>query len=521
MTTKKILTAVGSAALIASCGLLVAHELLNSLQYPDSSTISERRSLSLLESGEAASSFVFDANSVKGKSYVDAEGLQADGTYLLLHDEFHRGPNEFCQPMVEAQDRIQRIHYHFDQCRLFDDMFGNRVAFLYGIKMVAYAMHKPFTFTCGMAEGESPLGAAYFMKLNAFGHLPGPAPHRNGESFTAEEVCQDIGKGRFCSWNHRDLDVASDAMIADWKYLASPDVVSINDYDDAVIHLRLGDGLYSTVGGNEGKGVFPHGTYINLLKQAEKEKGVIKTIGVVTAPFKGKQLRAFDRGTTSVSEMVAMDLIHALQESFPSATVRLLNSPDSSIIESLARLVHASKVAVCGCSTFCPFAVLAADGIGYMYNPAGAQNSWVRNAAQWHPNFRLFDAPMLNGLVINNNKNGYQMPDSRLLRWLREQDPDVGNIDIYEAPIFRTKDPRTAKKVKTPRVVKKVKPSNSVNIDRLQQDGTYFISYDDTHQVPNKSCMPMVELKDSITRIHYHFSQCNLFGKQLPRASEY
>ena len=321
---------------------------------------------------------------------------------------------------------------------LADDMFGNRLAVIYGMKMLAYAMRKPFTFTCGMAEGESPLGAAYFMELNS--NIPGPVPNTDGREYSVDEICGDVCNGRICDWSHGNLDVAADAMIADWKQLASPEITSITDYDDAVIHLRLGDGLYSTVGGNEGKGVFPHATYINLLKQAEDEKGAISTISIVTAPFKGAKLRPFDKGFTSLSEMIALDLIRALQEAFPDARVRLLNSPDSTIIESLARLVHARKAAICGCSTFCPYALLATEGIGFMYKPVGAQNDWVRHAAERYPNFRLFETPMLNGLMIANEKTKWSLPEAHVFGWLRKQDIAVGNVDIHSAPIFRYVD---------------------------------------------------------------------------------
>lgn len=123
-------------------------------------------------------------------------------------------------------------------------------------------MHVPFTFTCGMEEGESPIGAAYLMQLNSL--VPGPVPHRDGVEYTPEEVCQRFCGGRYCSWYFDSLDLASDAMIADWKYLSSPQVVSVPDHDDAVIHLRLGDGLYSTVGGNEGKCIPPIRYYLLL-----------------------------------------------------------------------------------------------------------------------------------------------------------------------------------------------------------------------------------------------------------------
>lgn len=318
-----------------------------------------------------------------------------------------------------------------------DNQFGNRLATIYGMKMISYAMDKPFTFTCGIAEGENPIGDSFLMQLNSFADAPGPKPHRDGQVYSAEEICQKFCGGRFCSWYCDSLDMASDAMVADWKYLSSPNVVALSDHDDAVIHLRLGDGLYSTFGVNEGKGIFPHSTYINLLRQAIKEKGHLSSIGIVTAPFKGSMLRSFDRESTSMSEMIAVDLIKALEAEFPEAQIRLHNSPDSTIIESLARVAHARKVAVCGCSTFCPYALLARENLSFMYNPVGTQNNWVRNAAKWHPEFRLFDTPMLNGLIINNNKNGYVMPKKWVARWLREQDFSVGNIDITKGPIYR------------------------------------------------------------------------------------
>ena len=63
----------------------------------------------------------FDMKTVEGKSFEDVDGLQEDGTYLLLHDDFHRGPTEACMPMVEEQDRIKRVHYHFSYCGTFGE----------------------------------------------------------------------------------------------------------------------------------------------------------------------------------------------------------------------------------------------------------------------------------------------------------------------------------------------------------------------------------------------------------------
>eukprot|EP00804_Cyclotella_cryptica_P026583 CCRYP_014014-RA/>CCRYP_014014-RA protein AED:0.09 eAED:0.09 QI:0/-1/0/1/-1/1/1/0/485 len=384
-----------------------------------------------------AGSFAFDPKTINDQPFEDVSPFLEDGTYLLFTDLRSRGPSGGCSALLKQQDRIKRIHYHFASCWMFDDMFGNRLAVFYGMKLLANAMRKPFSFTCELGEGEIPKGAAYLMDLNAQSDSLGPVPRRtNGEEYTAEEVCR-LCSNHFCTWYDSNLDVASDIMISDWKQLTRPGLVPIPDHDDAVIHLRLGDGLYSTHGGNEGKGIFPHATYYNLLKQAQEEKGTIASIGIVTSPFKGSNVRPFDRGSTSISETIALDLMKSLQSAFPKATIRIHNSPEATIIESQARIVHARKVAICGCSTFCPYALLATEGIGFMYNPVGAQNIWVRNAAERYRNFRLFEAPLLNGLMIANKKSGWTLHRAHVMGWVRKQNPNVGNVDIFEEPMFR------------------------------------------------------------------------------------
>ena len=67
------------------------------------------------------SSSNFDPKSVAGKSYKDAEGVQNDGTYLILYDEFYEGPGNSCIPLVRAKDKIKRVHYHFSHCQLFGE----------------------------------------------------------------------------------------------------------------------------------------------------------------------------------------------------------------------------------------------------------------------------------------------------------------------------------------------------------------------------------------------------------------
>ena len=306
---------------------------------------------------------------------------------------------------------------------------------MYGMKMMADSMHVPFRFTCGMEDSKAN-GAAYLMALNDLEGVSHP-PIQDGVELSPEEVCREICGWIFCSWFHEKLDLAADSMVYDWRFLTRPDSVKVDDHDDAIIHLRLGDGLYSTNGENEGKGIFPHSTYVNLLMEAQREMGEIRSIGIVTAPFKGSHVRGADAGYTSLSELIAIDLVQSMQKAFPRTTIRIHNDPNGSIMESLARIVHARKVAICGCSTFCPYPLMVTNGIGYMYNPVGSQNSWVRNAAERNKNFRLFDTPMLNGMIISNQKTGSKLSDGDVMKWLRNQDISVGNVDIVEEPMFR------------------------------------------------------------------------------------
>lgn len=59
------------------------------------------------------------------------------------------------------------IHCLHIRPTVIDDMFGVRLGLVYGIKMVAHALKKPFIFTCGLAERETSIGASYLMELNS------------------------------------------------------------------------------------------------------------------------------------------------------------------------------------------------------------------------------------------------------------------------------------------------------------------------------------------------------------------
>lgn len=377
---------------------------------------------------------VKDLSSLRRKSWKDATILD-NGTYLLFQDEFRKG--NYCETIANNKDRIKRMHYHAGSCKLFDSQFGNRLATVYGMKMVANALRVPFHFTCEVNEGETANGAAILMAMNSDSDVLGPPPkNKRGEELTVEDVCRECSD-KFCTWHSSNLALAGDAMISDWNSLAGSSWVKIADHDDAVIHLRLGDALFAAHGRNEFKGVFPHATYIKLLMQAQMEMGTITSIGIVTAPFSGSFVRSsYDTHATSKSKTIAMDLLNAIRRAFPRAKVTLHNKPEETIIESLARLVHARKVAICGCSTFCPYPLLATKGIGFMYNQTAGQNLWVKNAAEQYKHFRLFDTPLLNGLIMENRKTGETLDLGVVTKWMQNQNSDVGNVDITGPPIF-------------------------------------------------------------------------------------
>lgn len=208
--------------------------------------------------------------------------LQGDGTYVITGDML--GPNFECSDIVDKKDQITWVHFRHDSCKDMDKHFGIQPSFLYGVKMLANALNVRFSFSCELAERESPNGAAYLWNMISNNNGYSLHPNQNGEELTVEQICQ-ICNG-ICTWSKSNLHLASADMISDWRHLTKPEFIPIEDVDDAVIHLSLGDSLSSKTGLNEDKGLFPHITYINLLRQAQTENGTISTIGIVTDPFK-------------------------------------------------------------------------------------------------------------------------------------------------------------------------------------------------------------------------------------------
>ena len=227
---RRELLTVGIISLVAA----VAISIFNvSVQF----SVNARRGGAVLQTNSLS---MIEDRSILRKHHAEVEGLHPDGTYLLYHDIHNRGPNDNCMDVINEKEHIMRIHYHYSTCSAFDRQFGNRLAVIYGMKMIAHALGVPFKFTCGVSEGEAANGVAFLVPMvNDDG--VGVLPDVDGQ-LSAEDICLRCG-GLFCSWYNADLALAAGFMESDWSYLTRSELnfVPFADHDDAVIHLRLGD----------------------------------------------------------------------------------------------------------------------------------------------------------------------------------------------------------------------------------------------------------------------------------------
>jgi len=153
-----------------------------------------------------------------------------------------------------------------------------------------------------------------------------------------------------CSWTARGLSVVAKIVRQAWLHLTDPSLVPIDDHDDVVIYLRLGDGLGSKYGDIQQKSIFPHKTYSSLIEQAQRIKGLVRTIGIVNAPFEGKNVHSYDKGRL-LGKNITLDLMDSIEKDFPHAKARLHNSPEQTIIGSYCPCTHGSRL---WCHQFLP-----------------------------------------------------------------------------------------------------------------------------------------------------------------------
>ncbi|KAI2493693.1 hypothetical protein MHU86_20837 [Fragilaria crotonensis] len=352
--------------------------------------------------------------------------------------------------------QIKGLHFHFDDCA--ENQLGNRLGEHYLNYLLANSARIPYHMSCGDTndyENHSnnvtkaiptvvttdPTSALKAQHESVLRHLhvhlmePGPQPHDpwGGQSWAPENLCQHCSRGGW--WCPIGLNAVIDVIRQDMLKLVNTSVGQSFEPDDAVIHLRLGDALRGTK--DEHIGLLPHQTYEWILQSIEHEQGPIKTIGIVTQPFKRELVRSFDvaPSTISKSKLVAYDLVDYLQTKFPNATITIHNGPDEIPLKSYARLLRANKVAVCGPSTFCTMPVLAMQtAIGYIFR--GEKHSpWAKHVAQFSDNIRTYKVPRL----ANNYTD--KLNDEEILFWLRNQLPHVGDFTINGPPLVRNEVP--------------------------------------------------------------------------------
>lgn len=345
---------------------------------------------------------------------------------------------------IEPEREIKAIHYHFDDCA--ENQLGNRLGEHYMFYLLANSARLPYQMSCGdpkasndtvtITDPTSSLKGRFESVLRNIAvdlQEPGPVPKDpwGGQEWGPQHVCQNCARGGW--WCQLGLHVMVDVFVPDMKKLAyDTEIGNSFEPEDAVIHLRLGDALKGKK--DENIGLLPHGAYIEILEQIEKESGSLKSIGVVTQPFKKKLVRSFDAtsATLAKSRLVAFDLIEHIRSKFPQAIVSIHNGDDEIPLKSYARLIRAKKVAICGASTFCTMPVLATEGKGYLFR--GEKHSpWAQHVADFQDNIRTFKVPRL----ANNYTD--QLNDVQLLHWLRYQLPHAGEFAITGPPMIRNK----------------------------------------------------------------------------------
>jgi len=343
---------------------------------------------------------------------------------------------------IEPEREIKAIHYHFDNCA--ENQLGNRLGEHYMFYLLANSGRLPYKMTCGdpatsnetiaiIDPSSSHKGEYESVLRNIAVDLkePGPVPIDpwGGQAWDPYTVCGHCARGGW--WCKIGLNVMMDVIVPDMRKLAyETEIGKSFEPEDAVLHLRLGDALKGSK--DEGIGLLPHGAYIEILEEAEKEQGPLTTIGIVTQPFKKKLVRSFDSSSATLakSRLVAFDLVAQIKSKFPQAIVSIHNGDDEIPLKSYARLVRAKKVAICGPSTFCTMPVLATEGKGYLFR--GEKHSpWAQHVAQFNDNIKMFKVPRLSNNYID------KLNDTQLLHWLRYQLAHAGEFTIAGPPLVR------------------------------------------------------------------------------------
>jgi len=385
--------------LVASACFLLISDFLSS----NTDVVPHRQTQSKVEYGEILpdGTLFIPVGATKGRSRGQNLQERVEDTRALM-----------CKDLLDdrSERKLTRLHLQTELCGDFS--LGNMISTLMSYNLAAHLANIPFTFSC---VDSKPGVMALMEKSEDSPFLPSDY---SKENYNLEEFCEN---GRFQDMAHGHYLIA-DIM----RNQIAPSQSVITDGDDAVIHVRLHD-AFKSIGSPSSKkggrpsqrGLFPHIAYTSMLKKAEEEKGEIQTISIVTQSFLKDNVRDVDQDFTELSRTVGEDLARQLRIEFPNTKVSIHNDRETeTTVTSYSRLVRAKKIAICGCSTFCPFPVMSVgdDVMAYLYNSKYLNGFYTNYLAENKDNIHLWDAPMLG----SNDIGG--LTDSQIIEFLRNED---------------------------------------------------------------------------------------------------
>jgi hypothetical protein len=161
------------------------------------------------------------------------------------------------------------------------------------------------------------------------------------------------------------------------------------EMDDAVVHFRCGDLMNSN---HSAYGFMTFNGYTRLISPQAR------SIGILTSPFEGGQVRKWDSGPTIRDRcvIVVSSFVEYIQKRFPNARVRVHNDAKETIAITYSRMIMANQTIV-GISSFGVFPAIGTFGTGYLRRPDyhNAPNKWVLSPPidELADNVVLFDEP--------------------------------------------------------------------------------------------------------------------------------
>jgi len=377
--------------LVASACFLLISDFLSS----DTDVVPHRQMQSNVEYGEILPD---------GTLFIPVGNLKGRSRGQNLDERVGDTRGKMCKDLLadRSERKLTRLHVQAELCGDFS--LGNIISTIMSYNLAAHLANIPFTFSC---VDSKPGVMALMEKSEDVPFLPSDY---SKENYNLEEFCEnnffhDMAHGHYLIADIMRNQIASSQSV-------------ITDGDDAVIHVRLHDAFKSIGELPSERGLFPHIAYTSMLKKAEEEKGEIQTISIVTQSFWKDNVRDNEQEFTELSKTVGRDLARQLQIEFPNAKVSIHNDRETeTTVTSYSRLVRAKKIAICGCSTFCPFPVMSVedDVMAYLYNSKYLNQFFTNYLAGHKDNIHLWDAPMLG----SNDIGG--LTDLQIIEFLRNE----------------------------------------------------------------------------------------------------